>query len=174
VSAVPPLATARLALEPLAAAHAAEAYAPFADPALYRYMLGEPPASVDALREHFARLVAGSGRDDELWANWLVRRLDDRALVGWHQATVTVPTASIAWVTFPAHRQRGYAREAAAAVIAWLAREGVRDVEAQSDERNVASRNTAEGLGFVPDAESIPETLRGEATVDRVYRLKLD
>jgi RimJ/RimL family protein N-acetyltransferase len=173
MSATPPLATGRLALEPMAPGHADEAYACFADPALYRYMLGEPPASVDALREHFARLAAGSGRDGERWANWLVRRHDDRTLVGWQQATLTVPTASIAWVTFPAHRQHGYAREAAAAVIAWLVREGVRDIEAQSDERNVASRRTAEALGFVPDAQPIPETLRGEATVDRVYRLRI-
>ena len=64
--------------------------------------------------------------------------------------------------------------EARAAIqIENFAREGVREVEAQSDERNVASRMTAGALGFVADAEPIAETLRGEATVDRVYRLKL-
>ena len=172
MTAVPALSTQRLVLEPLAASHAAEAFADFADAGLYRYMLGSPPADVAALRAHFARLGAGSGRDGEVWANWLARRRDDGALVGWHQATLTAPTASIAWVTFPAHHRRGYAREGAAAVVEWLRSEGAREIEAQSDERNVASQRTALALGFVPDPEPIAEELRGEATVDRVYRLR--
>ncbi len=173
MSATPWLRTARLALEPLSAAHAEDAFAHFADAALYRYMTGEPPASVDALRRELARLAAGSGREGERWLNWLARRRDDGALVGWHQATLTGATASIAWVTFPSHRRSGYAREAAAAVVAWLAAQGAREIEAQSDERNLASRRTAEALGFVPDPAPIAETLRGEATLDRVYRLRV-
>jgi len=168
----PPLSTARLALEPLVADHAGVAYAAFADEAIYRYMLGSPPADPTALRAHFARLAAGSGRPNELWLNWLAFRRDDRALVGWHQATLTVPSASIAWVTFPAHRRHGYAREGAAAVVEWLLRQGAREIDAQSDERNTASRRTALALGFVEDPDPVAEELRGEATVDRVYRLR--
>jgi RimJ/RimL family protein N-acetyltransferase len=172
MNATPPLATSRLLLEPLAPAHADAAYAAFADPALYRYMVGAPPESPGALRDEFARLGAGSGRPDERWLNWLAYRRDDRALAGWHQATLTGRAASIAWVTFPAHRRAGYAREGAAAVVAWLLAQGVLEIDAQSDERNVASCRTAVALGFVPDPEPIAETLHGEATVDRVYRLR--
>jgi RimJ/RimL family protein N-acetyltransferase len=174
MSAPPALRTDRLRLEPLSAAHAAVAYPHFADAALYRYMNGQPPAGVDALGAEFARLAAGSGRDGEHWLNWLAFRREDRALVGWHQATLTGANASIAWVTFPAYRRSGYAREGAAAVVAWLASQGAHEIEAQSDERNAGSRRTAEALGFVPDPEPIAETLRGEATLDRVYRLRLD
>jgi RimJ/RimL family protein N-acetyltransferase len=170
---VPTLESARLVLTPLRPADAERGFASFADPAIYRYMVGVPPADVDALREEFARLAKGCPRPDEIWANWLAWRRDDRALVGWHQATVTPPTASIAWVTFPAHRRAGYAREGAAAMIAWLATRGVTDVTAQSDERNVASWSTAASLGFAADAGTIAEELRGEATVDRIWRLRL-
>jgi RimJ/RimL family protein N-acetyltransferase len=171
VIATPELHSRRLVLEVLSPAHSDSAFAGFADPDLYRFMSGEPPASADALRAEFARLAAGSGRDDELWLNWLAFRREDRALAGWHQATLTVPTATIAWVTFPAFRRSGYAREGAAAVIAWLATQGVGEIVAQSDERNAGSRRTAEALGFLPDPAPIAETLRGESTFDRVYRL---
>lgn len=173
MSATTRLSTARLVLKPLSATHAEAAFAFFAEPSLYRYMNGEPPASVDALRNEFARLAAGSGREDELWLNWLAFRQEDGALAGWHQATLEGASASIAWVTFPAHCRSGYAREGAAAVIAWLLARGAREIVAQSDERNLASRRTAGALGFVADPEPIAETLRGEATVDRIYRLRV-
>ena len=166
------LTTARLDLEPLTVRHAAEAFPGFADPAAYRYMTGEPPHDLDALRAEFARLAKGCPREGESWLNWLARRRDSGALVGWHQATLTVPTATIAWVTFAGHHRRGYALEGAEAVIAWLRQNGAREIVAQSDERNAASRRTALALGFVPDPEPIAETLHGEATVDRVYRLR--
>lgn len=173
MTAIPSLATPRLLLEPLSPALAADAFAPFADPALYRYMEGEPPASADALRDRFARLAAGSGRDEERWLNWLAFRRADRALAGWHQATLTGATASIAWVTFGSHRRAGYAREGARAVIDWLATQGALEIVAQADERNLASLRTAASLGFVPDPDPVAETLRGEATIDRVHRLRI-
>jgi len=51
-------------------------------------------------------------------------------------------------------------------------RQGAREIDAQSDERNTASRRTALALGFVEDPDPVAEELRGEATVDRVYRLR--
>ena len=168
----PPLATARLHLEPLAPDAADEAFAAFADPTLYRYMVGEPPADAAALRDEFTRLCAGSRDPEQRWCNWLARTREGAALVGWQQATIVGSTAWIAWVTFPRHRRAGFAREGAAAVVAWLLGLGVTEIVAQSDERNAASCATAASLGFVPDAAPIAETLRGEPTVDRVYRLR--
>ena len=167
------LETPRLLLAPLSPDDADVAYPAFADRGLWALMTGEPPASVEALRGEFTRLAAGCPRPGERWLNWLARRRDDGALVGWHQATVTGAHADIAWVTFDAHRRRGYAREGAAAVIAWLSRTGVREVVAQSDVRNGASFATAASLGFEPDAGTISETLHGEATIDRVWRLRV-
>ena len=170
---VPPLATARLDLQPLAPDAADEAFEAFADPRLYRYMVGEPPADAKALRDEFTRLCAGSRDPEQRWCNWLARAREGGTLVGWQQATIVGSTAWIAWVTFPAHRRAGFAREGAAAVVAWLRELGVAEIVAQSDERNAASCATAASLGFAPDAAPIAEMLRGEATVDRVYRLRL-
>lgn len=167
------LRTPRLALSPISPGDADAAFPEFADPGLYRWMTGAPPASAEALREEFARLAAGSPREGELWLNWLARRFDDGVLVGWHQATVIGTHADVAWVTFGGHRRRGYAREGAAAMIAWLAGRGVRDLVAQADLRNEASAATAASLGFVADARTVAESLRGEATVDRVWRLRV-
>ena len=169
----PALATPRLTLVPLAADHAHVAFPAFADESIYRYMIGGPPKSEASLRDHFARLAAGSGRENELWLNWLAFRRDGGGLAGWHQATLTVPSASIAWVTFPAHRKLGLAHEGAAAVVDWLVGRGAREIVAQSDERNLASRRTALALGFVEDPEPVAEELRGEPTVDRIYRLRI-
>ena len=168
------LDTPRLVLAPISPADAHEAYPAFADRGLYRWMVGAPPADEAGLSEEFARLAAGCPRPGELWLNWLARRRDDGALVGWHQATVTGALAEIAWVTFAAHRRRGYAREGAAAVIAWLSGLGVREIAAQSDVRNAASGATAASLGFTPDAGTIAEMLHGEPTVDRIWRLRSD
>ena len=168
------LDTARLVLAPLSAGDADEAYAAFVDRGLYELMVGEPPADPDALRARFAQLAAGCPRPGERWLNWLARTRDGGALVGWHQATVVGARADIAWVTFAAHRRHGYACEGAAAVIAWLRALGVREVVAQADARNAASGATAASLGFVADAGTSPETLRGEPTVDRIWRLRLE
>ena len=97
--------TPRLVLTPVSPDDAHEAYPAFADRGLYRWMVGEPPPDEAALRTTFERLAAGCPRPDELWLNWLARRRDDEALVGWHQATVTGTRADVAWVTFAAHRR---------------------------------------------------------------------
>ena len=168
------LLTARLALAPLSGDDADEAYPAFADRDLYRLMVGSAPADAGALRERFTRLAAGSPDPGERWLNWLARRRDDSTLVGWHQATVAGETGDIAWVTFAGHRRAGYAREGAAAVLAWLRGIGVREVIAQADLRNAGSNATAAALGFVPDPGTIDESLRGEPTVDRRWRILLD
>lgn len=169
----PTLATARLRLEPLGPAQAEEAYPAFADPDLYALMVGEAPPDVATLRARLERLAAGCPRPGERWLNWLARHRDDGALVGWHQATVVGANADIAWVTFAGHRRAGYAREGATAVLHWLGEAGVREVVAQADVRNAGSNATAKALGFVPDADTLAETLHGVASVDRVWRRSL-
>jgi hypothetical protein len=56
-----PIAAARLDLLPLRAEHAAEMAAVLADPALHEFT-GGTPASPEALRSRYERLVAGPGR----------------------------------------------------------------------------------------------------------------
>ena len=167
-----PLATARLDLEPLAADHADAALPIFADPETYRYMTGEPRTDPVTLRAYFARLAAGSGRATEWWLNWMVFERETRRCVGWMQATVIgAREASIAYVIAVPRQRRGYAREAAAAMVDWLWELPTLDtIVAQADVSNLASQRVAEALGFVRDPGDVASELRGEATRDAVYR----
>jgi ribosomal-protein-alanine N-acetyltransferase len=169
----PPLATARLALEPLAPDHAPEALPGFSDPALYAYIPGQPRSEESALRAYFARLAAGSGNEDETWHNWIVFTRSPRECVGWVQATITdAREASIAYFVFARHQRNGYAREATGAMLDWLwtlPTLGV--VTAQADVRNVASQRVVAALGFARDRDDVASDLRGEPTRDFVYRL---
>src|SRR3954449_683693 len=127
---VQPLRSARLDLEPLRVDHAAEAAVVFDDERLHRY-IGGAPAGEEELRQRYAQQVAGRSSDGrELWLNWMVRHRASGALVGTVQATVRHRPrgggmAELAWTVATPHQHRGYAREAAAAMVGWLRHCGV-------------------------------------------------
>ena len=151
------ITTARLVLEPLAVAHAEEMAAVLDDPALHTFTGGEP-ASPGALRERYARLVAGPPPErDEAWLNWVLRRRDDQRLVGTVQATVTSAgtRAAIAWVVGTPWQGRGYATEAALGMASWLRAGGVNDVVATIHPEHAASAAVARRLGLEPTAERV-------------------
>jgi RimJ/RimL family protein N-acetyltransferase len=104
--------TGRLTMLPLQVEHAAEMVGVLAD-----------PPTVEALEDRYRRQLAGPGRADEHWLNWVIQ-YDDH-LVGYVQATVTGRTAEIAWVIGTAYQGHGYAKEAAAALVNWLDQERV-------------------------------------------------
>ena len=82
-------------------------------------------------------------------------------------------TASIAYDIFGPFTRRGYAREAAAAVLDSLWRSPTLAlVTAQADVRNIASHRTALALGLRPDFDTVASDLRGAPTVDRIYRMQ--
>jgi RimJ/RimL family protein N-acetyltransferase len=70
------IATARLRLDPLCQADATDMVEVLADPRLYEFTGGEPPADEATLRERYDDLAAGSGLPDEHWLNWIVRLPD--------------------------------------------------------------------------------------------------
>jgi RimJ/RimL family protein N-acetyltransferase len=139
-----PLRSERLALEPLAAAHADELAPLLDDPGLHAFTGGQP-LHLDALRERYARL---EGAEDRL--NWIVRAGADA--VGYVQATVEGEAADVAWVIGTAHQGRGYAREAAAAMVAWLRAQGVRRIAANIHPEHAASIAIARHLWLEPGA----------------------
>lgn len=142
--------TARLILEPLRAAHADALFAGLSDPALYRFIPQEPPASAAALRAVFARRERGTSPDgSERWLNWAAR-LQSGSYVGLFEATVRQDwTADIAYFVFAAHARQGFAKEACRAVVEHLLTEfGARKVGASMDARNAASIALAESLGL--------------------------
>ncbi|MDJ0383120.1 GNAT family N-acetyltransferase [Streptomyces sp. G-G2] len=113
------IAAARVDLVPLGVGHAAEMAGVLADPALHRFIGGEP-AGPDALRARYARQSAGSPDPAVLWGNWVLLLRGEGRLVGAVQATVEAGTAEVAWVIGTPWQGRGLATEAARALVAAL------------------------------------------------------
>ena len=146
----PYIATQRLILEPLTAGHAQKLFDSFSDPALYTFLPGEPPVSLEALHERYQRLERRRSPDGtQLWLNWAGRQ-HNGAYVGLVEATVTADaTAQIAYFVFTPFQRQGFAREALEAVLAHLKTDaGVREARALLDTRNEASWRLLERLGF--------------------------
>jgi RimJ/RimL family protein N-acetyltransferase len=168
------LATSRLSLEPLTRTHAEAMFEGFADPALYRWISADPPATLDELRGRFERIANPYGPLGQLWLNWAVRVNDDGAYAGLVEATVRADRiVFLAYYVFTAFARRGIAREACTAVIDHLWRDyDAVEIRADTDYRNVPSRSLVESLGFVRRTRNIVTTLRGEPSIDYRYRLK--
>lgn len=165
-------ATARLRIEPLRAAHAAELFALLGDARLYCYMPGKPPRSVAALARLYARLQRGApAGSNQVWLNWALRRIDG-GCIGTLQATVIPGShAHIAYVLSPRSWGHGFATEACRWLLAELPRRFVLDrLSATVDVRNAASIRVLERLGFRRVGSEASE-LRGEPTTDYQYRL---
>ena len=170
-----PGATARLAFEPLAPAHAAEA-APFlADARLWRHIPRTPPDADDVARR-FAVVSVVERPNGDRWLNWLVRRRADGQAVGLVETTVSPQhRAYLAYFVFVPFQRQGFAREACAAAIAYLRDEcGVVQVDAEIDTRNEASQRVLDALGFTRDDARHPaDPIGGAPAWDYRYRLVL-
>ncbi len=161
----PRLTTRRLVLDPLRVEDGDELAVVLADPALYTVTGGEP-ATAAALRDRFRRLLAGPGDSDEQWHNWTVRvrnggraghgvdvlPVDDQPglAVGTVQATAApgAGVADLAWVTGTPWQGRGYATEAAAAVVDWLLAHGFTALRAHVRADHAASERVAGRIGL--------------------------
>jgi RimJ/RimL family protein N-acetyltransferase len=143
----------RLVLEPLRVEHAVELAAVLGDSRLHEFTGGEP-AGVDELTARYERQVAGGSADGtQQWFNWVLRRRDDTRAAGYVQATVVGDTAELAWVVGTPHQGQGFAREATAAMTAWLAAHGVRRLVAHVHPDHAASLAVARGLGLEATGE---------------------
>jgi RimJ/RimL family protein N-acetyltransferase len=160
------IGTERLVLTPLRVEDADELAEVLGDPRLHRFIGGRPD-TVEELRARYAAMTAGSGRADERWRNWVVRRREDGRPVGTVQATLTRDggrwTAAVAWVVGVPWQQRGYATEAARALVGWLHGQDVHQVVAHIHPDHLASAQVAARAGLRPT----PELVDGE----QVWRL---
>ena len=149
-----------------------------ADPALYAFTGGGPP-SFDELRARYGRQVAGRSPDGtEAWFNWILRTDDPDEAVGYVQATVTDhgSVADIAWVIGTPWHGRGFATEAARAMVRWLREQGVVAITAHVHRDHGASERVAERAGLavtdaVEDGERVWRGVTGPAT-NRPRRLR--
>lgn len=155
--------TTRLLLEPLRVEHTLEMARLLDDGSLHRFT-GGVPATLAELRDRYARQVAGRSPDGrQRWLNWIVRQRSSGAAAGFVQATITGEaqcTAELAWTIGTAFQRQGYAREAAAEVLAWLRVRGVRVFVARIHPEHDASIGVARALGLVATDEVIDGEIR--------------
>jgi RimJ/RimL family protein N-acetyltransferase len=153
----PHLRTRRLDLPPLTVDDAAAMTLVLADPALYAFTGGEPPDEA-TLRRRYARLVAGPADSSrEAWHNWIVRLGEGGTVVGTVQSTIypAKGEAEIAWVIGTRWQGQGYATEAAAALVDWLAATGTSAVIALIHPDHPASATVARNNGLDPTDEVV-------------------
>lgn len=151
--AIEPLASERLTLEPLSLEHAPSMVDVLSDPTLYTFTGGEPP-TLDTLSARYASQIRGPADGSQAWFNWIARRHDTGALIGFVQATVESQSqdilAEIAWVIDPAHQRQAFASEATAALIDWLHAHGVTRLTAHIHPEHAASQRVAHRQGLRP------------------------
>ena len=152
------IVTDRLLLTPLLVDDADEMVEVLADPSLHEFTGGEP-AMLDKLRDRYRSFVRGSGRDTELWLNWIVRRRDDETAIGTMQATVMnpddEPAASVAWTIGVDWQGHGYATEATIALVQWLEEHDVDSILAHIHPDHAASAIVATRAGLWPTADVV-------------------
>jgi RimJ/RimL family protein N-acetyltransferase len=157
---VPPARTARLEIAPLRVTDAAEMLHVLSAPSVYEFTGGEPP-TLAGLTARYERQVAGA----PAWINLIARLAGTGEVVGVVQATIEADHTEIAWVVGEEHRGRGFAAEAAAELVAMLARRGVRTVVAHIHPLHVASQRVAERLGLEPTDVVVDGEVRWRRTV---------
>jgi RimJ/RimL family protein N-acetyltransferase len=143
------------------------------DAALYEYTGGAPPTLAE-LRARYARQVSARSPDGvQGWLNWIVREHGRLTAVGTVQTTLVREeediVAELAWVIGVAHQRRGYASEAAAAMVAWLTHHDVRTVVAHIHPKNAASIAVATRLGLAATRAVVDGETRWTHTVAREY-----
>jgi RimJ/RimL family protein N-acetyltransferase len=149
--------TERLDLEPLAVNHAAELAPVLDDAALHEFTGGAPLSAAD-LAARYARLAVRHSPDGhQLWGNWVIRVRGTGEAAGTVQVTLPAAgpaagLAEVAWVVGRQAQGRGYAKEAACGLVAWLQEAGW-DVAAHIHPAHLASQRVARAAGLSPTGE---------------------
>jgi RimJ/RimL family protein N-acetyltransferase len=133
--------TSRLAIEPLAVAHAEELHAALDHPEVHRYLPNPEVTTVAALRTRLEQLAATPPPDGERWWNFAVRLRADRTVIGRLEATTYDAWGEIAYVFGPRWWGRGLASEATRWLIAHLADHG-------ADHRSAANHDNHHRCGL--------------------------
>jgi RimJ/RimL family protein N-acetyltransferase len=144
------IVTARLTLVPLVPQDADEMFEVLADERMHEFT-GGSPRTLDELRSRYQRLAIGRSTDrTELWFNWVVRINETQHAVGAMQATVAADgsTADVAWEIGAPFQGRGFASEAATAIVRWLTDQDVTVIRALVHPEHVASARVAAHAGL--------------------------
>lgn len=155
------MVTERLTLTTLTVQDADEMEGVLNDERLHEFVGGRPDTLVE-LRDRYRRFVAGPIEPGEVWLNWIVRLTHDGTAIGTVQATVSTRSdartlADVAWVIGTAWQGRGYAKEAARALVDWLRAHGVDEVTAHIRADHEASAGVAGRSGLCLTDERVDD-----------------
>ena len=143
------LETPRLKLGPMMASHAKVMYPILSERQLIFFTGDEPPESESALEERYRYLESRKSPDEsQLWLNWIVTLKNSDTAVGYVQATVSRTFAEIALVIGLSWQRKGYASEAASALVVWLKENKVDDIRCCIHPEHVASQRVASNCGL--------------------------
>jgi len=146
------LTTQRLTLRPPVVADAEAVFQGYAqDPEVARYVHWELHRSIDDTREFLGQFHADGERDDSY--PWMIVRRGDERLIGGMHLRVALPRAEFGFNLERPVWGRGYATEAAKAVMAFAWEiPGVRRVQAMCHVENTASARVLEKAGLLCEA----------------------
>jgi RimJ/RimL family protein N-acetyltransferase len=171
-----PLETSRLTLRPFADDDFEAFHAMRADGEVVRYLY-EDPMSVEEARESFTRKTAATswGREGDWFTAAAVERASGATVgdvaAGW--VSERDKTAEIGFVFDPRHQGKGFATEAAGAVVDWaFATARLHRVIGRTEARNAASARVLEKLGMRLEAHLVEnEWVKDEWQSELVYAI---
>jgi RimJ/RimL family protein N-acetyltransferase len=168
-----PLETERLTLRPFVENDFRAFEAMQADPELARWLYNDARQG-DEARSHFERKLAISvlhGEGD--WMSCGVVERSTGVLVGdlsFHWVSDEHRTGEVGFVFAGGHQGKGYATEAASALVGWAFASGFHRVIGRTEARNAASARVLEKLGMRLEAHFVEnEWVKGEWQSELVY-----
>ena len=163
-----PIRTERLVLRQLLSRDLEDVHAWMSDPAVAEYQLYEP-RSLEQVADHLAKAEANTALEsDDDWIEFGIE-LDGRVIgcIFFNLKNVADSTAEIGWALTAAYQGKGYAREAAAAVLDLaFGAMGLHRVYAELDPRNTPSVVLCERLGMRHEAHFIEHLMFKGAWAD--------
>jgi RimJ/RimL family protein N-acetyltransferase len=171
-----PLETERLVLRPFEEGDLEDVYAMQSDAEVARWLYDEP-RTLEETRAHLARKIAATGFAAE--GDWLSAAVVERESgqcigdLALHWVSEQHKTGEIGFIVNPAHQGRGYATEAARAVLAWgFDGMGFHRIIGRLEARNTASARVLEKLGMRREGLLVEnEWVKGEWQSELVYAI---
>ncbi|QIN28784.1 GNAT family N-acetyltransferase [Brevibacterium luteolum] len=153
----PPSTASSVGLRRLRIDDAHEMTTVLADPALYTFTGGQPPAE-DDLEKRFAIKAPGrSPSGAEIWLNYIVTLGTEQLAVGYVQATIPADTATadVAWAIGTQWQGRGIATGAMTQFLDVLRDHRITELIAHIHPDHIASQRVAECLGMTRTSEIV-------------------
>ena len=168
-----PLETERLVLRPYNDSDLENLHGVYSLPGVARWLYHEA-STLEESREKLGRKIAGCELTEERGLSAAVE-LRDGTYVGdvvLFYASVEHKTAEIGFSFHPAHQGKGYATEAARALVGWAFEQGFHRVIGRLEARNTASARVLERLGMRREALLVEnEWVKGEWQSELVYAM---